>query len=92
MTTEKRAVEVTAYRDDDGKPTCALNFATGEVCIFYRTQRYGCNETCALAEWSVYSKMANTMRRRKRPDDLDYERNGTLIPLDECPVWKGEER
>ena len=69
---------VKAYRDSKGNPTCARNFETGEVCIFYRTQRFGCHETCVFGD--TESKYMKSLKRRDGG-------NGSLIPLACCPVW-----
>lgn len=78
MSEESRTIQVTAYRDSKGNPTCAKNFETDQVCLFYRTQRLGCNETCALAEQA--GKYCQTMSRREKGE-------GSLIPLVNCPIW-----
>ena len=39
MITETKTILVKAYRDKNNDPCCAANFETGEVCLFYRTQR-----------------------------------------------------
>lgn len=76
---EKIRIEVKAYRDSKGNRTCAKDFPTGRVCVFYRTQRFGCHETCVFAEES--GKYSAGMNRRDNGD-------GSLIPLDNCPIWK----
>ena len=79
-------IKVKAYRDSKGNPACARNFRTGEVCIFYRTQRFGCHETCVFGD--TESKYMESLKRRDGG-------NGSLIPLTRCPVWtnaSGEER
>lgn len=50
MQKETRQITVPVYRDKEGNPCCAANFNTGEVCTFYRTQRFGVNETCVFAK------------------------------------------
>ena len=78
MKKEIRQISVTAYRDSKGNPCCAGDFSTGEVCKFYRTQRFGVNETCVFADQS--GRYAKTLERRNGG-------NGSLIPCAECPVW-----
>lgn len=80
--TEQTQITVTRYRDNEGNPTCALNFATGEVCRFMRTQRYGCNETCVFAP-ELYSGYTACMERRSNG-------NGRLIPGEWCPLFETE--
>jgi len=55
-------IAVTAYRDSRGNPACARNFETGEVCVFYRTQRFGCHETYVFGEKD--SKYMERLQRR----------------------------
>ena len=47
--TEKRTIEVEAYRDENGKPTCCLDWKT-KRCKFISTIRFGsiilCGATC----------------------------------------------
>ena len=76
---------VVRYWDKAGNPTCAVDFETGDVCTFYRTQRLGTNETCVFAETGSHSKYADTMERR---DGVQGPGMGTLIPGDWCPVWE----
>lgn len=73
-------IPVVGYTDKNGLPTCAINFETGEVCSFYRTQRFGCNETCLFAEVGQRGLSAMLFRRENG--------NGSLIPCKECLVWK----
>lgn len=75
MKTIKKVIKVNAYKDNAGKPCCARNFSKGIVCPFYRTKKFGTIETCVFADDNV--------RLLRRGDDGD----GTLIPLDNCPVW-----
>ena len=82
MTKETKIIEVPAYRDNSGNPCCAMDFSTGEVCPFYRTQKFGGLETCVFAE--DRGKYKQTMYRRA-------EGLGTLIPLDACPIWNKDQ-
>ena len=75
---------VVRYRDAAGNPTCAVDFETGDVCQFYRTQRLGTGETCVFAETGTHSKYADNMDRR---DGVQGPGMGTLIPGAWCPVW-----
>lgn len=80
---EKVSLEFERFRDSDGNSTCAYNFHTGEVCEFYRTQRFGSNETCLFAPES-YKGIGETLDRRGE------DKLGTLIPGEWCPLWKKE--
>lgn len=73
MKTEQKQITVNAYRDDENNPCCAKDFSTGEVCIFYRTKKFGCAEVCALNDGEY-------LERRKNG-------NGTLIPIKKCLIW-----
>ena len=66
--------EIIRYRDKEDNPTCARNFNTQAVCVFYRTQRFGKEEVCCLTN--------DTLKRRGK-DNM-----GCLIPGAACPVWK----
>jgi hypothetical protein len=79
-----KQIEVEAFTDGAGRPTCATNFQTGEVCKFYRTQRFGCHETCIFAEDN--GKYSDGMQRRTSLTGVAGD--GTLIPLKTCPIWK----
>ena len=78
---EKVNIECVRYKDKENNPTCACNFETGEVCQFYRTQRFGCNETCLFASEINYRGLTEIIHRRGNGQ-------GTLIPLENCPLWK----
>lgn len=69
---EKRMIAVTAYRTPDGKPTCATNFDTGEICQFVKTRKFGLVEVCTV---------------RGRDIHRDDGGRGYLVPAAGCPVW-----
>jgi hypothetical protein len=73
-TKETRAIEVQAYRDPEGRPTCAACFRTRQVCVFYRTRKMGLVEECALDE--------HRRLERRGKDGL-----GFLKPGKRCLVW-----
>lgn len=77
-TEDKTYMPITLYRDEDGNPTCAKDFPTGKVCIFYATQKLGCWETCWFS--GKDGKKWDQLVRRKRGV-------GSLIPSQECPLW-----
>lgn len=77
MTTETVSVQFVRYRDPEGRPTCARNFETGDVCTFFRVGgAFGKLELCAMAQ---------EQRLEHRGDDPC----GWLIPHDKCLLWKG---
>lgn len=77
----QKQLPVEAYRDGEGQPTCAIDFSKKKVCIFYRTQRFGCHETCAFAE--ATGKLNDSLTR--------YENTRMLRPLACCPIWNTPE-
>ena len=86
MSEEKVMIEYTRFRDTNGQPTCACNFGTGEVCDFYRVQRFGANETCLFAPDSGGGLWVILVRR----DAFDgVAGQGSLIPGAWCPLWEG---
>jgi hypothetical protein len=74
----KKKIEVEIYVDKQGAPTCASNFETGEVCIFYRTTKFGAIETCSFADNS--GRYASPLERKNNGE-------GSLIPGKFCKVW-----
>ncbi len=71
-------IKVTIFLDKDGNRTCASDFKTGKVCEYYRTQRFGINETCVFAP--IRGKYSEQINRRGR------DRTGTLITPKWCPI------
>jgi len=72
-------LEVIRYYDAENNPTCAVDFKNNLVCKFYLTQKFGCWETCFFADQN--GKYKQILNRRKGG-------NGTLIPLENCPLWQ----
>jgi hypothetical protein len=62
------------YRDNDEKPTCAIDFAKGHFCQFHGTQSFGTKELCLFHEKQI-------LERRNHG-------RGTLIPVKNCPLWE----
>lgn len=84
MEKTKIEVEVVRYTDQQGNPTCATNFETGEICEFYRTQRLGTHETCLFSD----PDRRYQTHLKRRISSKGIEGDGTLIPCDNCLVWK----
>ena len=82
----KITLDVIRYRDQENRPTCAGNFETDDVCIYYRTQRFGTHETCLFAGEGHRGLGASLQRRKSIVGNIPS--NGTLIPIKECPIWK----
>ena len=82
MTKEIVLVPFSRYRTPDGRPTCALNFTTGDVCACYMTQRYGQSETCVFAP--------NDGKYRISLQRVLVNGAAYLQPLKICPVWAVE--
>lgn len=77
MPTDKVNLEVTRYITEDGKPTCALNCYSGEMCVFLGLVpgTFGQKEMCYFTREYLF-----------RPDELGY-----LEPCKECPLWNKEQ-
>jgi len=60
---ETKTITVQTYRDPEGNPTCIADVTTGKVCKFFRTQRFGCHETCVFAAQS-HKGITQAMKRR----------------------------
>lgn len=69
-----RTIQVAAYTDPQGLPTCSADVTKQKFCEFYRVSGFGTRDTC------VFADHGQTLERR---GDL-----GFLIPLKNCPVWK----
>jgi hypothetical protein len=69
-------IDVEVYFDSKGNRTCAVNFTTGQVCKYYRTQRFGTYETCLFAP-----SQGQFLEHLQRQDG-----DGRLIPGDWCPI------
>jgi hypothetical protein len=87
MSEEKISIEYTRFRDINGQPTCACNFGTGEVCEFFRVQRFGSNETCLFAPDRGGGLGVALFRRT---DSKGVVGNGCLIPGAWCPLFREE--
>lgn len=81
MSDEQFSLVVTRYRDSSSQPTCAADFNAGRVCMFYATQRFGCDETCLFANKEF--RYWQSLNRRDNG-------KGSLIPLACCPLWSVE--
>ena len=70
------SIDVEAFVDDEGIPTCAMNFgqcgAKRQVCKFVGASKFGLNHHCML-------------HGSKR---IFHDNRGLLVPLEECLVWK----
>ena len=78
----KHNLEIEKFTDSDGNQTCAIDFKKRNMCIFYMTHKFGCGETCFFAD-NNSSNMWAPLERRKGGE-------GSLIPHNECPIWKKE--
>jgi hypothetical protein len=75
LTQEPLDLPVTRYRAD-GVPTCAANFNTADVCVFYGTRGMcGKNEFCS---WTGTDLNRQTLENGKP---------GFLVPASQCPLW-----
>ena len=71
-------ISITRYRDKNMEETCASDFTNGDVCVFYRTAKFGTDETCLFLE---YQNNKKTLERRGNGE-------GSLVPFEGCPVWR----
>jgi len=84
MPSEKHTIGITRYRTQSGKPTCALDWGTCEICQFLQTYKFGTCETCFFIPDDDRKK--KTLKRDISSDGKIGE--GFLIPFDGCPVWE----
>jgi hypothetical protein len=68
---ETRTIEVLAYRDDDGNPTCCTDWGNAR-CRFVSTRKFGLVEVCSVTGHDL----------QRGPADIHL-----LRPHDGCPVW-----
>jgi len=83
-TTERRTIQVDAYRSPDGRPACAVDLSTGRACPFLRvTGMCGTKDCCAVVLTSGWKGdgLPATLSR-------DKEGTGYLRPVAGCPVWR----
>jgi len=80
MPKEAATIHTTRYHDDQGRPTCAVNFETGESCEFHCTTKFGTVDTCIF----IITEGCRRPSRLKRRDNG----KGLLIPGDWCPLFK----
>ena len=89
-TKEKTSVTFTRYRDENGLPTCSLNFDKGHFCRFYRTHRFGTDEVCLFSNYE--GKHISLLVRRKSKNQKDHSLNtGSLIPGTSCVMFTSNE-
>ena len=72
----EKTIKIKAYIGKHGKPTCAMNFRTGQIFNMLLTSGFGTREHCALDSQKM-------LRRMMKPDG----EVGYLIPGKECPIW-----
>jgi len=75
MKTENVTLTYKRFYDKNNEPTCAYNFNDGSICEFFRTRRFGVDETCLFTD-------NNELLERRGKDGL-----GTTIPGKWCPLW-----
>lgn len=72
-TIEAATIPVSLMRTLDGKPTCALHFASSStVCPFLRMKPSGMSGGCAIAHGGIYADNENG--------------TGFLRPARDCPI------
>jgi hypothetical protein len=82
-TEETISIKVSRFRDKNGEPTCAADFAAGLVCRFYVTIGLGQSEKCT----ACLDDRKSFIQLHRR----GANRDGSLIPGEKCPLWQGEQ-
>ena len=86
-TREDCKIDTVRFRDKEGNPTCAFNFYSANCyCEFYRTQKFGTDETCLFAPPGYKNTYMGESLERRKNENGDHL--GTLIPGKWCPLWK----
>ena len=85
MTHEQRTINVTAYRDADGHPTCCADWNSAR-CIFVQTRKLGLIEVCALSGKDIPRQPADLRRGEFVTDPSEH----LLRPVKGCIVWAHE--
>jgi hypothetical protein len=71
----KKTIEIEAYKDPKGRPTCAKDFEKGEFCKLLTTYAFGTRYICGFLEEEAFGYES----------DFDF-----LKPCEGCPIWKDE--
>lgn len=71
-----KTIQVQAYTDPHGLPTCCVDMGNHQQCVFFRVLKFGALETCVFAEQIGRDQKA-----------LERREPGYLIPHENCPVW-----
>lgn len=69
------------YRTNDGEPTCARSFQSGDACPFVATFPFVLNGICGLVTSTTDKQL---------PGDIalvDPGESGFLVPHKDCPLW-----
>jgi hypothetical protein len=95
---------VIRYRDSDGKPTCVADLHSfssgkswrqrgiaflvkkGKACPFLLSSHFGTKYHC------FWDQPNPTPPHPPQIFTRGDDGRGSLIPIDACPLWKGEER
>ena len=74
------------YMDQDGKPTCIEDLSNGDKCEFLQRSYFGQQYHCFWDKSNPTSPHSPDILARG--DDG----RGSLIPVEDCPLWEGVER
>ena len=73
-------IAVSRFRDKSGQPTCAEDHPGGRVCKFYLTIGLAQSEKCTAC---LDDRRCFVQLHRRGAN-----RDGTLIPNYQCPLWQ----
>lgn len=75
-TSETVTLEFTRYRTPKGKPTCAIDWDGGKICMFMGVSNFGCKVSCLVNPGASIENRKNRL--------------GYTVPHKDCVMWKGE--
>lgn len=82
MITETRTIEVQAYRDPDGAPTCCADWTTAR-CRFITLRKFGLVDVCACTGEDLQRLPAGA----GYDDPVEDPWNHYVRPVAGCPIW-----
>lgn len=86
MLVEVRTIEVKAYRDAAGDPTCCKRWA-GARCLFLRTRKFGAIGVCAVTGEDLLRGPHGI-----QPGEFAADAESHLLrPHADCPLWVQKE-
>lgn len=86
MNKETVNLPVIRYRDGNGKPTCIADLSAGDACTFLQSSHFGTKYHC------FWDRPNPTPPRPPQIFTRGDSGRGSLIPVEDCPLWEGVER